>query len=163
MKKNLLAIALLVCGIAGLSAQTPASQACSPDNCNTPNCAAPNCAPGENARRCASPFEGLNLTAEQQTKLDALKSDCKASAEKARTERKNKRNECRQARLAKIKEILTPEQYVQFLENAFVSNGRHQGPARSGDNRIAHHRKGNCHKAHKSDCNARTQQARPAK
>lgn len=57
--------------------------------------------------KCHNPFEGLELTAEQQAKLDAIRTECKA------------KKECnREERLAKIKAVLTPEQYTKFLENS---------------------------------------------
>ena len=110
-----------------------------------------------------NPFEGLNLTPEQQTALEALrpqkgqcpgdkaqcseakpdckdkaqcdKKDCK-KADKAKCDKKDgkkcdkKEGVSREDRaadmkarraeyLGKVKEILTPEQYVQFLENNF--------------------------------------------
>lgn len=82
-----------------------------------------------------NPFEGLNLSAEQQTKLEALKTECqaqrKANAEARKADKQNRqkanKEEARKARteqLAKIKAILTPEQYVQFLENNYLSTNR---------------------------------------
>ena len=59
------------------------------------------------ARHRFNCFEGLNLTAEQQS---AIKNLC--SSENPRRKY-----------LTGLKKILTPEQYVVFLENSFV--GRH--------------------------------------
>lgn len=146
MKKTLLVIALAACGIAGATAQKPAT--CATANCNTANCTEQQCAPQncKNNRTCASPFEGLNLTADQQTKLNALKQECTArqqqqrrDCQKANAERKGMKTECRRTNLAKIKEILTPEQYVTFLENAYVNGApKHQGMHRHGDRNRAH-------------------------
>lgn len=85
-------------------------------------------------QQCPNPFEGLNLTAEQQTKLDALRAECQrqktADREQAKADRKEAKQAAKQAQtekrkemLAKVKEILTPEQYNQFLENNFVNGG----------------------------------------
>ncbi len=86
----------------------------------------------------ANPFEGLNLTQEQQTKIDALKAECKTRCDKAKADKKERRAERasqqrtnRADMLAKLKGILTPEQYVKFLENNFV-NQRDNMP-RKGD------------------------------
>lgn len=84
--------------------------------------------------KAPNPFEGLNLTAEQQTKLDALKKECvqqKKAAKEAKqadkAARKQQAKEARAQQLAKIKAILTPEQYVTFLENNFLNKGAKMG------------------------------------
>lgn len=86
---------------------------------------------GKRRADAPNPFEGLNLSADQQTKLDALKKECRANREaqaKQRKEAKAARKEgackARAEQLAKIKEILTPEQYVKFLENSFLKADR---------------------------------------
>lgn len=80
-----------------------------------------------------NPFEGLNLTADQQAKLDALKPQGKCDGTKKQNCDKKSENcplngatkvDRRQAKrdyLAKVKAILSPEQYVSFLENIAVS------------------------------------------
>lgn len=88
-------------------------------------------------RPCADPFAGINLTQEQQTKLTALREKCKtnrAAADKARKDRFQQRDSMVRAnkkqRLEEVKAILTPEQYVVFLENMVVANpGHDRGPA----------------------------------
>ncbi len=127
MKKTLLALAVLAGVATAATAQTPNAErnaACTPGATCTP--AATNCEAGRDAA-CPNPFEGLNLTAEQQTALAALRNECRADRDSCRAEAKR-------ARLARIKEILTPEQYVTFLENAFVNSpGRSQArPGRDG-------------------------------
>lgn len=101
---------------------------------------------GKNVEKCdgqkmerpqaVNPFENLNLTEAQQNSLKALaeeqKAQCKEKADGEKADRqkeakermdaimdamKNQRTEY----LAKIKAILTPEQYVQFLENNYVN------------------------------------------
>lgn len=91
--------------------------------------------------KARNPFEGLNLTAEQQTKLDALRKECvqqKTAAKEAKkadkVAAKQKAKEARAQQLAKIKGILTPEQYVTFLENNFLyKDGMHRGKMHKGD------------------------------
>lgn len=88
-------------------------------------------------RPCADPFAGINLTQEQQTKLTALREKCKinrAAADKARKDRFQQRDSImrvnKKQRLEEVKAILTPEQYVIFLENMVVANpGHDRGPA----------------------------------
>lgn len=115
-------------------------------------------------RKAFNPFEGITLTADQQTKLNALKAECKAQREackgrancpqqancdknckpcencaktecpvaagndKAVANRQQQRRDC----LNKVKAILTPEQYVTFLENMAVSRpaGHHGNKAK---------------------------------
>ena len=128
MKKIVIATLALVAGIGTTFAQQPANtSACCPNGNNAKQCDV------KGRKACApNPFEGLNLTAEQQTKVDALKAECKAGREKAQADKKadrqkqrNDRADARKAQrtevLAKGKAILTPEQYVQFLENNFVN------------------------------------------
>lgn len=94
-----------------------------------------------------NPFEGLNLTADQQTKLDALKKEsqearaAKAEARKSQDKQRKEANKeaaktARTEQLAKIKAILTPEQYVKFLENNFV-NARHGNKSAKDNGRLA--------------------------
>lgn len=95
-----------------------------------------------------NPFEGLNLTEKQINDLKALKpskenaqkkegkknlSDkdkaskkklSKAEKQAARKDRMDQRKKSRQDYLAKVKSILTPEQYVKFLENNYTNGGQ---------------------------------------
>lgn len=102
---------------------------------------------GKRGAEAPNPFEGLNLTADQQTKLDALKKECqearkaKAEARKSQAQQRKDANKeaaktARTEELAKIKAILTPEQYVQFLENNFV-NARHGKKVAKDNGRLA--------------------------
>lgn len=181
MKKLfVIAIAALCACSSAVFAQKPA------DNTSTNGCPLnKECKRGDKAkcnkadRKTFNPFEGITLTADQQTKLDALKAECKAQREAckgrancpqqancdkncksgencAKTEcpyagdkkdvanRQQQRRDC----LNKVKAILTPEQYVTFLENMAVSrpaghhgdkgkmarNGRKGHGMRHGDN-----------------------------
>lgn len=75
-----------------------------------------------------NPFEGLNLSKDQESKLQALRQQCKADRQAAqkqdKAERRQARNDQRRKMLNDIKAILSPEQYVQFLENNFVNGGQ---------------------------------------
>lgn len=140
MKKTIIGISLLVSGLfAGQAiAQTPVavgtscnqtSGQCSPADCQNPagECAAP---------QAVCPFDGLNLTAEQQAKLkeiapcgnkDGKKAD-KEAREQALKDRREAAQNSRREYLAKVKTILTPEQYTRFLENSYLN----QTPRRVG-------------------------------
>ena len=85
-----------------------------------------------------NPFEGLNLTADQQAKLEALKQNCPMKADKQKADKQDKKNDRKADMMAKriqgkrdflaqVKSILTPEQYVQFLENSCVNGQNRQG------------------------------------
>lgn len=98
-------------------------------------------------------FEGLNLTTEQQSQLEALKGS-RANNGQAQAEGQNRpdRKAKKQEFLAKVKGILTPEQYTQFLENAFVN-----GPAKRHHDggRPRHHgegQRGQCDKQCEKAC-----------
>lgn len=165
MKKFfVIAIAALCACSSTVFAQKPA------DNTATDGCPLnKECKRGDKAkcnkadRKAFNPFEGITLTADQQTKLDALKAECKAQREackgrancpqqtncdknckpgencaktecpyagdkKAVANRQQQRRDC----LNKVKAILTPEQYVTFLENMAVSRpaGHHGDKAK---------------------------------
>ncbi|MCM1051793.1 MAG: Spy/CpxP family protein refolding chaperone [Paenibacillus sp.] len=131
MKKKLFSIALAFACLAGpvaVSAQTPAS---TPQNKEQKAC----CKDGKQQKR-PNPFDGLNLSEKQQSELKALAESRRAEMKKNDADRKARKAEDKakkqqakadkmQARkdyLAKIKGILTPEQYVQFLENSFLND-----------------------------------------
>lgn len=104
----------------------------------------------------ARAFEGITLTDAQKSKLEALRSKEMNARKEARGDKNNgrdqkqkltdeqkkqmkderfsKRNDARKAHLAGIKEILTPEQYVVFLENTYVfsDNGARKPQAGKG-------------------------------
>lgn len=150
MKKFIISSTLFLAALAGgltASAQTQtcpqnnctkqtqctAAQNCGQQNCTPGSCTPQSCAPGARrggAARCNA-FEGLNLSDQQKSQLQALGQDCKVQRDK-------KQCDGRKERLAKIKTILTPEQYTQFLENNFVQGGnrhskdmkRHHGKAK---------------------------------
>lgn len=143
MNKKLIVAALGLCVLVA----TPAAFAQTSGNDNGKKELKADKRGGKRGAEAPNPFEGLNLTADQQTKLEALKKECKeARMAKAETrqkqaqERKNvNREEAKKARteeLAKIKAILTPEQYVKFLENNYLT-GRHGKKGAKDNGRLA--------------------------
>lgn len=156
MKKGILSIAVVAASLFSFNAFAQDKSA-TPDCCNTPaQCVNAQACPGNPQacpgnpkacpanpqacpvqRPCADPFAGINLTQEQQTKLTALREKCKtnrAAADKARKDRFQQRDSImrvnKKQRLEEVKAILTPEQYVIFLENMLVANpGHDRGPA----------------------------------
>lgn len=143
MNKNVIAgMMLATAAIFGTSAAY--ADQCKSTDCKDTNCKKEKCEPTKcnNCNKEArNPFAGLNLTTEQQSKLDALKAECKAKKDEVKKEATDRRNQAKKEMredatkaktemLGKIKAILTPEQYVQFLENTFVqgnSQGNRQG------------------------------------
>ena len=134
MKKNLIATLVLAAGIGSAFAQKPAD--CTNTCTNDQQC--PQAVKPRTPRPCVNAFEGLNLTADQQAKIDALKTEGQARRDQAKAEKKADRQKERADRaanfkanrtemLAKIKDILTPEQYVKFLENNFVNGPQGNG------------------------------------
>lgn len=135
MKKKIFSATILALSFIALPAM---AQNCKQGTCpegNTTACCTEGKAKAGNG--CVNPFEGLNLTDAQKEKLKAIERPCRKAAERNRETRQQCSTERRNDRvkfLADIKAVLTPEQYVQFLENNFVN-----------------HRPGN-HKARKSNC-----------
>lgn len=92
---------------------------------------------GDNDRRGQrpNPFAGMELTAEQQTALQDLNQSRQQqrrqrvqSDSTARAQRKEAGQQSRRDYLNQVKGILTPDQYVVFLENIVVEQpmqGRH--------------------------------------
>lgn len=75
-------------------------------------------------------FEGLNLTEAQQTQIHELTKNCAEKRKECKDQKQAGRKECKAEMLAQLKTILTPEQYVQFLENSFL-NGNNGAPGRA--------------------------------
>ena len=123
MKKTLLSLAILLASSAGISAfaQAPAQNAKSATTTEA------KARKGER-KQAPNPFEGLNLTDQQKSQLKDIMpgiskeklEKMKAQAEAQRKARTEARKQAIRDYLAKVKAILTPEQYVQFLENNFV-------------------------------------------
>lgn len=153
MKKTLLSVAIILASTLGITAtaQSPANT----QTCDNPKTECTKAGKANKAVR-PNPFEGLNLTEQQKTELQSIapkKDCCKDKAEKkdraqAKAEKQAKRAENRQKMiqnrrdyLAKVKNILTPEQYVQFLENNYVDQALKGGP-RHGKMAQAKHKNG---------------------
>lgn len=151
MKKNLLALAILLVSMGTVS--TFASNDSKEKTGDKKECTkGKQCRKGDKA--CFNPFVGITLTADQQNKLDALKQvpcgkDNKVDCKKADCKKEDcKKTECkgdkacarpdrRQGKrdyISKVKEILTPEQYVVFLENIVV-NGPDMNKGKMHDGR----------------------------
>lgn len=137
MKKKILGLALAIFAVGTLSsfAANTNDKKCDKQDCPKQQCdkKAGECKKGD--RQMPNPFEGLNLTADQQAKLKELKGAC-CNNSKGK-DNKDNRVDPRQAKrdfLAKVKGILTPEQYVTFLENNFANGRPHFDKAhRHGD------------------------------
>lgn len=102
------------------------TEQCQKQDCNQPAC----CKKGGPKQACE--FEGLNLTDAQKEQIKTIKEEQRAAAQAKKeaakaqkAEKKNARQEGRKAYLEKIKAVLSPEQYVQYLEN-LVTRG-HDG------------------------------------
>lgn len=155
MKKVFLSLALLSASAFSIMAQTPAQTSSNQAQCvNKEQCAK---VERDGNGRDSKAFEGINLTDEQKTKLAALRKgnctakDCTANVagkdgeqkekltkeqlQQMRQERAEKRQTARKDYLVQVKEILTPDQYVVFLENCYLlqdNNGlKWLTPARS--------------------------------
>lgn len=143
MKKKLFTVAVAVaalCGIPAIAQNTNTANkdngscTCTPaEHCDSVDCRYNRPAKGQRTR-VRNPYQeifaGLNLTPEQQAAIDSIKP--------ARPDRRQRndstatRYDPRQARrdyLNNVKQVLTPEQYVIFLENVVVEQG---GPGAKG-------------------------------
>lgn len=76
-------------------------------------------------KKHGNPFEGIQLTPEQQQQIDNLRAEQKAQKkanreagkELSKEARKEAKTKARQEFDAKVQKILTPEQYAQFKKN----------------------------------------------
>lgn len=147
MKKTLMGIALLTIGAFSFSASaqnnntTPCNNQCPIQQCVTPandNCPAPcngtPCIKMSQACNNGACYQNLNLSDEQKTRIadldkgmaesiNELKAQAKASDKTEKSNRLNQRRELRTKYLEGMKQILTAEQYTQYLENFYLNNG----------------------------------------
>lgn len=88
-----------------------------------------NCVPKSECRAAGAScqFAGLDLTDAQRESLQKINSECRQAKVSEKQQRRAAATNDRSAYLAKVKEILTPEQYVKFLENSFVNAKRRAG------------------------------------
>lgn len=114
MKKKILSLAIMLFASMGMIV----SAQCEKQKCNVDSvecCKKNKC--DKKGSRMQSLFAGLNLTDAQKEQLKALR----PVPGKVDKEKVEKSKEPRKEYLNKVKEILTPEQYTQFLENCVMS------------------------------------------
>lgn len=147
MKKKILSIAVLLASVFTVSsmAQTPSC----PQQCaNHAECQA-------QKGKCNvqySPFAGLDLTDKQKSELEALKpskeqiqakkDQAKAQKRADRQQRREQKMQYRKDYLAKVKNILTPDQYVQFLENSYINQVSKDRYGKKGKDKKGHRHNG---------------------
>ncbi|MCM1483158.1 MAG: hypothetical protein NC043_02405 [Muribaculaceae bacterium] len=89
------------------------------------------------ARQAMNPFEGLNLTEQQAIAIKAIPNPREVMKEAVKNDTQKKtdiRTLARTVRadyLNSVKGVLTPQQYLQFLENSYMNNIQ-GGPQRPG-------------------------------
>ncbi|MDE6548068.1 MAG: hypothetical protein K2L22_03625 [Muribaculaceae bacterium] len=149
MKKKVLGLALMAMALIGFNGMAQDTQQCSKAQVeNAKSC--------KGAKKCGkakvNPYEGLNLTDAQKSKLAELDSkriaDHKAKMEALKAEAKDQkadkskhsadmkaRMEARKADkmeyLKEVKAIIGPDQYVVFLENMYVNGGGNNGASKA--------------------------------
>lgn len=145
MKKFIVA-ATLAAGLLSAAGASAARPQC-PVNANREAAVLAN-RPGDTcAQACRqprfNPFEGIELTADQQTAIQNLNNTTCQNRQNARNERRERNEATRESRLqsrrdylAQLKQILTPEQYVSFLENSYLN------PRAGADNKARDGRRG---------------------
>lgn len=142
MKKIIIALSVLAASTLGLSAQTQNNKTAGQPNKEL----AKKHVEGKK-QKGADPFAGLTLTEQQRQQLTDLRTQSKAkkaandSTQRARrAEHAAKAKTMRADYLKGVKAILTPDQYVKFLENNYVNAGQghkkgHGGKAFAKDGR----------------------------
>lgn len=121
-------------------------------------------APGRD-KKCINPFEGLNLTEQQQKSISNIPSprqvmkaarDRESDVKQSPEMRQAVARDIRVNYLKQIKAVLTSDQYVQFLENDFV-NARPDKPGkdmkRPGKPGDRDHKGHKCRKGDNTGCN----------
>ncbi len=135
MKKKIMTLALaaaVLCGVPAFAQNTKNQQCANQTECTQGT----QCQKGDKAKqgkraRGGNPYQevfaGLNLTADQQAKLAQLDTKRQATDSVARSQRRDNRLQSRRDYLKSVKDVLTPDQYVTFLETIVV-----EGPAQRG-------------------------------
>lgn len=142
MKKKIFSVALLAMSLFAVNgiAQTPSNS----NNTQIENVKGKK-AEKKGERRQKNPYEGLNLTDAQKTKLQQLdekqkaqrmqkmeamkaeKQANKAQKESDKAAMKEARAAEKKAYLEEVKAIIGPDQYVVFLENFYINGGNRGG------------------------------------
>lgn len=135
MKKKIFGLAVIAISLVSANsfAQTPNKDKV----CTDQSCQAQQLKPKKD-KKAPCPFEGLNLTDAQKAKVkeigakrQAARADMKKTqkAEKQRLDSAQfaRRNEVMKIYLDEIKGVLTPEQYVMFLENSYINANARPG------------------------------------
>ncbi len=174
MKKKVLSIAVIAVSLFAFSANAQNTE-----NCPRKQCPAEKCAPngprshqGQRLDAFCNPFEGIELTEAQKTKLEEMrKSNHEAMKQKMAEGRKKHEEACAKRdsiirsgklnHLRQLKEVLTPEQYVTYLENMVVNQPAPRKPMGFGKGKPGKpcdFKKGGCddhrgHKHHKGNKN----------
>lgn len=117
-----------------------------------------------------NPFDGVQLTADQQQRLQVLQQGLgpvkldkeqmenipvnpnltPEQKKQLKAEKKAKKLETKKKYLSGVKEILTPDQYVIFLENVYLYSPQNQGKGGKEANKSKGH-KGDKGKGHKGE------------
>ncbi|MCC8038498.1 MAG: hypothetical protein LIP02_10300 [Bacteroidales bacterium] len=144
MKKKLMIMAVAIASMVGMNAFAQTTDSTKDKKCDGKGQCdkkGPKC--DKQKGQCPNPFEGITLTADQQTKLDALKADRQAKREEMKAQKQQKdsiarvdRKQAKRDYLKQVQGILTPDQYVMFLENIVVEQpaGQPQGGPRGNFN-----------------------------
>lgn len=119
-------------------------------------------APAPDGRFCrpdsaACPFSNLNLTDAQKTKLQELDTKMQNNRNECREQQRARRADSRKEYLAGLKNILTPAQYTEFLENSFISKDMRHHRVNNHNGRHGNHRHDRMHYGKRGDRPARPQ------
>lgn len=123
MKKKILTAAIALAAICGL--QATAQKPSCPQNAPCP-AEAQQCRRGDAAcdKPCGGPycevFAGLNLTDTQKAAIKQLNQDRRAKRQQCDSTRREARKQARRDYFNGVKQVLSPEQYVQFLETIVI-------------------------------------------
>lgn len=157
--KKLMIVLAAVAMTAGFAANAANDKKCD-KKCEAVKCEQKACAKDQKACNELMEFQGINLTDAQKSQLKALKAERHAAAQKAKEAKQEAKRaekgakaeasrQCRQEYLEKVKGILTPEQYTQFLENQLTKgkdakHRMHKAPGREMKGAKAREFKGGC-------------------
>ncbi len=155
MKKKFMILSVAMASIFGFSAFAQCPDECTNSSADNAQCVGARGPQGPQDKRYRPTnmeeiaFEGILLTPEQQASVNQLKADAKAKCEQAKAqqaakdantkaERMAARQEAQREYLKQLQSILTPEQYVTYLENIVVAQpqggkaGKVDGKCRPG-------------------------------